>query len=382
MGGKDYYAILGVKKDADEDALKKAYRKMALKWHPDRNPDNKEAADKKFKEISEAYEVLSDKQKRTIYDQFGEEGLKGGMPAGGAGAGGMPEGFGGFPGFAGFGGGGGARPGGARTFVFNSGGGGPGGAGFSPFTPSSADDIFRQFFSGMGGMGGGMPGMGKMGGDAMDTDDDFGGMGGMPGGFFGGGPGRGGPKSAGRGGARQPTSVQRQLPVSLEELYSGATKKLKVTRKHLNGTSSEKVLTIAIKPGWKAGTKIKFANEGDELPTGDTQDIEFVIAEKPHDRFKRDGDNLRINLDIELWESIAGFTRQIFGLDHHSISVSGAQSSIPVRPGQEILVRGEGMPISKSPGKKGDLLVEINVRYPSSVTPAQKEGMKRLFSAI
>ncbi|KAJ3265504.1 hypothetical protein HK104_006283, partial [Borealophlyctis nickersoniae] len=139
MGGKDYYGILGVSKDADEETLKKAYRKQALKWHPDRNPNNKEMADRKFKEVSEAYEVLSDKNKRAVYDQFGEEGLKGGMPNGaGGGAGGFPAGFS-------FGGpGGGGFPGGP-TFTFTSGGPG-GGGGFRPFQPSSAEDIFRQFF--------------------------------------------------------------------------------------------------------------------------------------------------------------------------------------------------------------------------------------------
>ena len=90
----DYYAVLGVNRDADEETIKKAYRKHALKWHPDRNPSNKTAAEQKFKEISEAYEVLSDKNKRAIYDQFGEEGLKGGVPPpesgfGGSGGGGI-----------------------------------------------------------------------------------------------------------------------------------------------------------------------------------------------------------------------------------------------------------------------------------------------------
>eukprot|EP00451_Oxyrrhis_marina_P028781 CAMPEP_0204359662 /NCGR_PEP_ID=MMETSP0469-20131031/37433_1 /ASSEMBLY_ACC=CAM_ASM_000384 /TAXON_ID=2969 /ORGANISM="Oxyrrhis marina" /LENGTH=98 /DNA_ID=CAMNT_0051347743 /DNA_START=47 /DNA_END=340 /DNA_ORIENTATION=+ len=71
----DYYDLLGVPKDADEDTLKKAYRKMAIKWHPDKNPENKEAATEKFKKIAEAYEVLRDPQKRQIYDQYGEAGL-------------------------------------------------------------------------------------------------------------------------------------------------------------------------------------------------------------------------------------------------------------------------------------------------------------------
>ncbi|KXZ42631.1 hypothetical protein GPECTOR_129g561 [Gonium pectorale] len=94
--GKDYYKILNVPKDADDNQLKKAYYKLAQKWHPDKNPDNQAAATEKFKEISEAYDVLSDAQKRAVYDQFGEEGLKGGVPNGGAAGGpGGPGGAGG-----------------------------------------------------------------------------------------------------------------------------------------------------------------------------------------------------------------------------------------------------------------------------------------------
>ncbi|CAG8632849.1 14578_t:CDS:2, partial [Acaulospora colombiana] len=77
--GKDYYKILGVERSADDDAIKKAYKKQALKWHPDRNAGSEEAS-AKFKDISEAFEVLSDKNKRAVFDQFGEEGLKGGAP--------------------------------------------------------------------------------------------------------------------------------------------------------------------------------------------------------------------------------------------------------------------------------------------------------------
>ena len=71
--GKDYYKILGVGTDADADALKKAYRKLAMKWHPDKNPDHKEVAERRFKEVTEAYDVLTDKQKREVYDRYGGE---------------------------------------------------------------------------------------------------------------------------------------------------------------------------------------------------------------------------------------------------------------------------------------------------------------------
>ena len=101
--GKDYYSILGVSRNATDEELKKAYRKLALKWHPDRNKDNKKVAEEKFKDISQAYEVLSDKEKRKMYDMYGEEGVNGTMPQGGPG--GMPGGMGGgMPGGFSFGG--------------------------------------------------------------------------------------------------------------------------------------------------------------------------------------------------------------------------------------------------------------------------------------
>ncbi|KAE8717387.1 DnaJ-like protein subfamily B member 6-A [Hibiscus syriacus] len=111
--GVDYYKILQVDRNAKDEDLKKAYRKLAMKWHPDKNPNNKKEAEAKFKQISEAYDVLSDPQKRAVYDQYGEEGLKGQVP---------PPGEGGFPGGA---------DGGPTTFRFNT---------------RSPDDIFSEFF--------------------------------------------------------------------------------------------------------------------------------------------------------------------------------------------------------------------------------------------
>jgi len=370
--GKNYYDILGVPKDADEDAIKKAYRKMALKYHPDRNPDNAESAKKKFQDVSEAFEVLSDKNKRAIFDQFGEEGLKGAPPPSADGA----------HAFSGFNNGG-------TTFTFTS--NMPGGAG--GFRPSAPEDIFRSFFANMGGGGmggmdddmagfgnifGSMGGMGGVGG--MPGMSGMGGMGGMPrmGGMSGGGR-----SGKGRGDSNAKKTITRDLPVSLEDLYNGITKKLKVTRKVYDVTGStiprEKILTIDVKPGWKAGTKIKFQNEGDEMPHGENQDLEFVISQKPHSTFQREGDDLICNLNITLAEALTGFEKSITSLGNRQIPI--ARKSV-TQPGEEIRIPNEGMPISKMPGKKGNLVVRCQVRFPNQITRQQALEIKRILGGV
>jgi DnaJ family protein B protein 4 len=344
----DYYKILGVPKNADDDALKKAYKTLALKWHPDRNASNKTEAEKRFKEISEAYEVLSDPDKRAVYDRFGEEGLKSGM--GGAG-----------------GGGGGADPfggaGGQRFFFQSHQFPGAGGGGRSSFRPTNPEDIFRQFFG-----GGGMPGMGGGAHDFSsfthhddDFDNDFGEM---PTGM------------RKRGGSRRakPEPLRRTLPCTLEDLYTGCTKKLKVTRKCVSpGRPTEKVLTINVKPGWKSGTLIRFAGEGDEVSAGVAQDIEFVVEERPHPVFERHDDTLKCAIEVSLEEALTGFTRQLKVLDGKEIQVSSRQVT---QPGQQLTFAGYGMPHSKEPGQKGPLVVEVKVRFPASLSEAQKERIR------
>ncbi|KAJ3356160.1 hypothetical protein HDU83_001739 [Entophlyctis luteolus] len=355
----DYYKVLGVSKGCSDDDLKKAYRKLALKWHPDRNPGNKEQADKKFKELAEAYEVLSDPEKRRIYDQVGIDGLKG---AGGNSPGGFPGSFSGaFPG--------GAFPGG--QFHFASTGGG--------FTPSAAEQIFAQFFGGSSPFSSGM-------GMDIDSDEDrnspfgrtSGGLpGGFPGGFTSSMPSQKRSTTGNNSSIRKPEPIKRVLPCSLEDLYLGNSKKLKITRKTIDGSVQEKILTISLKPGWKAGTKLTYANEGDEIARDVFQDIEFVVEEKPHHRFTRDGDDLRCVVEVDLADVLCGGSakRNIETLDGRKIDVELAN----LRNSSETrILRGEGMPISKSPGSKGNLIVAVAVRFPTGLGDAQKREIRRL----
>ncbi|OLY83407.1 Protein psi1 [Smittium mucronatum] len=355
--GKDYYAILGVDKKATDDELKKAYRKMALKWHPDRNKGHdKELADKKFKEVSEAFEVLSDKQKRTIYDQYGEDALKSGMPAPQSSSSGGAPGASPFFGFPGASGG--------TTFSFSSQGGMPGGA-FGGFTPSNPEDIFEQIFmDGAGGifMGGGH-GAGRKKTSRMHHPA------GAPADFMG---------SFGAGPKKSSGQIERTLPVNLKDLYTGANKKLKVTRKIIDNSTgqlntSEKILQIDIKPGWKSGTKIRFSGEGDNLGNG-AQDIVIVVEEKPDAVFTRSDNDLKMKIKLTLLESLVGYKKSINTLDGRKIQIENHTNTTP--PGKEVRVADEGMPISKTPGAKGDLIIKFDVEFPATLTDVQKNKLR------
>lgn len=372
--GKDYYAILGVPKTAEEEAIKKAYRKAAIKFHPDKNPDKRAWAEEKFKEVAEAYEVLSDKQKRTIYDQVGEEGLKGGGGGAGPSAGGFRASPGGFPG-----GSPGGFPGG---FSFSSSSGGsPFGAG--GFHPQDPNKIFESFFG--GGKGGSFSMFNGMGGSSshsssssMDDDEDFGG-------FFPQGGRRGGSSSHSSHSHSQPHAKQaaivQQLPLSLEDLYGGCEKKMRITRQRRNEqgqySSQPKIVEIKVKPGWKAGTKITFEREGDEKPGEIPADIVFEIAEQKHPRFERKGDDLLVKVPIKLEDSLCGTRLKVAGIDGKQLELDLENQVIP--QGFVKIVKGKGMPISKKPGHFGDLRVEVQVVFPKGpLSQQQKQAVRDL----
>lgn len=275
--GKDYYKILGITKGATDDEIKKAYRKLALKYHPDKN--KAAGAEERFKEVAEAYEVLSDKKKKEIYDAHGEEGLKGGM-------------------------GGQNGPGGGQSFQYTF--HGDPRATFAQFFGSASP--FQAFFDLNGGGGGG--GNTMFFDRDMDVDmDPFASMGmgttrpGGPGGAF-----RshsfnvhGSPH---RKEKSQDPPIEHDLYVSLEDIARGCVKKMKISRRVIqpDGTSKkeDKVLTIHVKPGWKAGTKITFQKEGDQGRNKIPADIVFIIRDKSHPQFKREGSDIRYTAKISL----------------------------------------------------------------------------------
>lgn len=348
--GKDYYKILGIAKGASDDEIKKAYRKLALKYHPDKN--RAAGAEEKFKEIAEAYEVLSDAKKRDVYDKFGEEGLKGG---------------------SGVGGGGGAGVGGT-TYTFH----GDPRATFAQFfgTASPFQTIFE--FGGPGG--GGNRGM-FFHDDDMETDDPFGlGIGTRPGGpggafrshsfNFAGPTGRAANKER-----QQDPAIEHDLYVSLEDILRGCTKKMKISRRVVQPDGStrkeDKVLTINVKPGWKAGTKITFQKEGDQGRGKVPADIVFIIRDKSHPLFRREGSDIRYTCKLSLKQALCGTVVEIPTLVGEKITLNLTREI--VKPTTVKRIQGHGLPFPKEPSRKGDLLVSFDIKFPESLSQSAKD---------
>ncbi|XP_008813154.2 dnaJ homolog subfamily B member 4-like [Phoenix dactylifera] len=340
--GVDYYNILKVNRNATDEDLKKSYRRLAMQWHPDKNPTNKSEAEAKFKQLSEAYEVLSDPQKRAVYDQYGEEGLKG-----------MPP------------------PGSQSGAPFAHGSSGP--SNFR-FNPRDAEDIFAEFF---GSSPFGFESMGRAKSTRFQTDGGgtFGGFGGTKNTF------KSNTKGAGASGGqpRKAPPVESKLTCSLEELYTGSTRKMKISRNVMrpNGrlVPETEILSIDVKPGWKKGTKITFPDKGNEQADLLPADLVFVIDEKPHDVYKRDGNDLVVYQKIPLVDALAGTSINLTTLDGRDLAVNVIDV---VTPRYELVVANEGMPIAKEPGKKGNLRIKFDVKFPLRLTAEQRAAIRRI----
>lgn len=370
---KDLYKTLGVPKTASQKEITKAYRKLALKHHPDKVPESeREASEKKFKDIGYAHDVLSDEGKRERYDQYGEQGLDESFHPGfanmnmGGGSGGSSSPFG-------------ASQNGFSRQTFSFGGGGPGSQGAFGANDLGIDlsDILRQF---MGGGGGGMGmGMGGMPRSGMGTGmNNFGGMGGM-----------GGMDGMGTSGPYHQQQYQRQRQqqqplkpqtkeffCSLGELsdMNGCTKKLKVTLPNtdnyidpMTGTPAklEKIYTIDVKPGWKEGTKIRFKASRSEDGQSIFPPMTFVLKEKTHKYIKRRGDDLVYKCEVTERQAEKGAKLKIPLPDGELLEVKTDPDEI--HENYVKIVKGKGMP-ARSGGavtKRGDFLIEFRIRKQS-----------------
>lgn len=349
--GKDYYKILGLARGASDDEIKKAYRKMALKFHPDKN--KAAGAEERFKEVAEAYDVLSDDKKKVVYDKYGEDGLKNGF--GGAGGAGAPGGHNGsfhyqftqdprkvFTQFFGA----------EDPFMF-----------FSQPTPNGGQSTHIVFGNN----------------DRMETDDPFG-HSAFGRAFHHPHPHSGGGKSRQQHQQRQDAPVVHEFSVSLEELLAGCTKKMKITRRVMNSDgrttrTEDKVLSINVKQGWKAGTKITFPKEGDQGPHNIPSDVVFVLKDKPHQHFRRDGADLRYAASLSLKEALCGTMINVPTLTH-GLTIPLPLEAV-VKPGATRRIPAQGLPLAKQPAKRGDLVVEFSIKFPDALSDEVKETLRK-----
>ncbi|AXK44759.1 DnaJ C-terminal domain-containing protein [Brachybacterium saurashtrense] len=284
---KDFYAVLGVSKDADAKEIKKAYRTQARKHHPDHHPDDPKA-EERFKEIGEAYSVLNDPEQRQQYDAIRAMGS-----------------------------------GGAR---FSAGQGGPGGAGF--------EDIFSSMFGG-GGQAGPRPTAG--GADAPDIEDLLRMFGGQGGGFPGGGAG-----PAGFGGQRAPakgSDISARTRLSFRDAALGTEVRL---------TVDGRTLTARIPAGVHDGQKIRLRGKGRPGPGGaPAGDLLLTLDVTPHPVWSADGANLRLTVPLSFDEAVLGTRLSVPLLDGGTVSVK-VPAGTP--SGRTLRVRGKGLVTAKSTG--------------------------------
>ncbi|ORX86263.1 heat shock protein DnaJ family protein [Anaeromyces robustus] len=342
---KDYYDILGVDRSASKKQIRKAYKNLSKKYHPDKNPGDKKA-EEKFIELAKAYEVLSDDEKRRIYDQYGEEGLNHGDQH------------------------------------FND-----------PF------DIFRQF-----GFGGGEPRRQERKGPEINIDlevslEDL---------YMGAyidadvkkqvicpycrGSGAASQddvhicpscKGTGKRMIRQmlgPGIYQQVQTVC--DACGGKGKTIKRKCPHCKGekvVSGGDTISITIEKGMSDGHRIVFEREGDQHPDVTPGDIIFTIRTIPHPLFTRKGNNLYVKIAITLADALLGFEKEIHHLDGHVVELKRTGIT---PPGFVQEIYDEGMPLHEFPSEQGKLYIEYVVAFPTELSEEQKEVIKNNFSKV
>lgn len=351
---KDYYEVLGVDRGADDATIKKAYRKLAMKYHPDRNPDNKEA-EEKFKEIGEAYEVLSDADKRAAYDRMGHEAFKnGGMNgAGGGGFGGFTDPMdifaqmfgGGFGGFGGFGGGGRQRQADPRR---------PGAD-----LRYDLDITLEEAAHGCDK---------TLEIERMVPCDKCGATGSKDGasGF------KQCPTCHGTGVVTRQSGFFVQQSTCPSCRGAGQTISNPCSHCHGEGRVHKDVkITLHVPAGVDTGTKLRSSGNGDAgVHGGETGDLYVFIEVKPHDIFTREGSDLLCTMPVSFTDAVSGGVLTVPTLDGPSKlkMPAGTQSGTIFR------IRNQGIPTLKG-GGRGDLLVEVQVETPTKLSSAQEKAL-------
>jgi len=310
MNYKDYYNTLGVSKTATQEEIKKAFRKLARKHHPDVNPGN-EAAAEKFKEISEAYEVLSDPEKRQKYDQFGAQWQQYAQ------AGGRPE-----------------------DFNWSQWQAGPGAShSYRTVTPEEFAEMFgdeghfSSFFETLFG-GAGRPFTAEA---------------------------QAGPQFQYRVRPRHGRNLEHTLQVTLEEAFHGGSRILE--------WETGRKIEAKIPPGVKSGSRLKLTGQGEPGRDGGAPgDLYLTIEVLPHEGFLREGDNLSLTFPVDLFTLLLGGKITVAGLDR------SVKLDIPPETanGRVFRLKGLGMPHLKKPEQRGDLYVKVEAVLPEHLSEREK----------
>lgn len=326
---RDYYEVLGVNKSATDAEIKKAYRKLAKKYHPDMNKDNPKA-EELFKEVTEAYEVLSDKEKRKLYDQFGHADFDEGAGQGGAGGQGFGSGAGGFGGFGGFGSG-------------NFGGGGGFGNSSFHFNGKSGDGYQEYYYTG----------------DNLDDIFD---------GFFGG-------SRKGRSRSKDGEDVLAKVEVSFEEAALGADKVIRFRAPD----GSEQSLQVHIPAGIDSGQKIRLKGKGMPGQNGGGAGsllLEVTVQSKPG--FERKGMDIYTTVEIPFETAVLG--------GETIVPTLGGRVSCKIKEGTQsgtkIRLKGKGIVSMKNPSQKGDEYAVIQIRVPKNLSADAKQKLQEYAKAV
>jgi DnaJ family protein A protein 2 len=341
VDNEGYYNILGVGKDADENEIKKAYKKAALKHHPDKGGDVE-----KFKEISAAAEVLCDPEKRKVYDQYGKEGLEGQ---------------------------GGEHHSAEDVFSMFFGGGRGGRRG--PSGPQKGEDITHNIKVTLADLYNGK--LVRLAITRNKLCEECEGRGGKP----------GAEKSCSDCNGRGAKVQLRQLgPGMVQQIQTvcptckGSCKMMdeRDKCKSCKGkkvNKDRKVLDVAVEKGMVNGQKIRFSGEADEAPNTVPGDVVFIVDEKPSDEFKRKGADLIHSIDLTLSESLCGFTRTITHMDGRVLRIESRPGEV-VKPDDVRMIQGEGMPHHGNPFTKGRLFIHFRVTFPTTMAPGAVNALK------